>query len=149
MMATMRTGRAGRSVDNFHNGGLGTQLDPDTGAIITDALDGSYNSYAVHPDSGKPFRGFVYPCWDKVKEAVCESAKQVPNVRYIGWDVVVTENETVEFVEANTRPGNMLPQSTDQVGKRPKYEHYIQQIANEKGLSFPENEPNSESWHLP
>ena len=43
------------------------------------------------------------PMWDRVLEVVTEAAKKIPQIRYIGWDIAVT-NDGVEFIEGNHAP---------------------------------------------
>jgi len=145
MMATMRIGRPGNVVDNFHNGGMGVLLDTETGEVISDASDGRHITYQSHPESGKVFRGFRYPHWDRVKTAVTESALLMPELRNIGWDVIVTEEGNVEFLEGNALPNVILPQATVQIGKRHLYDPHLKEFAEQKGRLFPEDEP----WYIP
>ena len=43
------------------------------------------------------------PMWDRVLEVVIEAAKKIPQVRYIGWDIAIT-NDGVELIEGNNWP---------------------------------------------
>lgn len=99
--AAMRTGRAGQVADNFHHHGIAANIDVETGIVMSIGVDAEYNEYLQHPDSGKTFPGFVIPHWDKVLEGVCNAAKVVPEVRYIGWDVAIREND-ICLIEGNS-----------------------------------------------
>ena len=68
--AFIRFGRAGKSVDNFHSGGMGAAVDPESGIVITDGVNLKGEKVAVHPDSGLAFKGFQIPEWDAVKKTV-------------------------------------------------------------------------------
>ena len=125
LLTVARFGRAGNVVDNFHGGGVGAIVDIETGVIITEAINRGHLKDYVHPDSKKAILGFQYPEWEKVKKAVCEAALLTPNVRHVGWDVCVTENGEVEFVEGNSRPNFDVLQSPDQLGRRFRYEPYL------------------------
>lgn len=43
------------------------------------------------------------PMWDKVLETVTNAAKLIPQVRFIGWDIAIT-NSGVEIIEGNHNP---------------------------------------------
>lgn len=43
------------------------------------------------------------PNWNKVIELAKQSAKKLPQVRFIGWDIAVLKND-VELVEGNHNP---------------------------------------------
>lgn len=60
-------------------------------------------NYFYHPDSDKLVVGMKIPMWDRVLEVVTEAAKLIPQIRYIGWDLAVT-NDGVEIIEANHAP---------------------------------------------
>ncbi len=134
LFATARFGRAGKSVDNFHGGGVAAVLDVDTGTIVSQAINRAHIRHSFHPDSGVQLLGFSYPHWDKIKKAVCEGARRLPDMRNIGWDVAVTEKDEVEFVEGNGRPNYDVIQSPDQLGKKDRCDAYLRAIEQLKGI---------------
>lgn len=128
VLTVARFGRAGNCVDNFHGGGVGAIVDIDTGIIKTEAINMGHERSPIHPDSGKSILGFHYPEWEKVKKAVLHAATLVPEMRNIGWDVSVTANGDIEFIEGNGRPNYDVLQSPDQVGRRYVYMPYLAEI---------------------
>lgn len=132
MSAAGRFGRAGCCVDNFHGGGIVVEVEPQTGMIVSKGIDRQHNRYEVHPDSGKTFRGFVYPEWDKVLDTVTKAARKLPNLRHIGWDVAVTEQGEAILIEGNGRPDMNMIQMAGQRGKKQIYKNLIEEI-EEKG----------------
>lgn len=126
--AFIRIGNGGRVVDNINNGGMAAPIDLDTGIINNVAFDKDSNYYDTHPQTGTPIVGFQIPMWDKVKELVVEAAKKLPQVRYIGWDVAVTNTRPV-LVEGNHNPGHdilqMPPHVPDKIGMLPRYREFI------------------------
>lgn len=128
MSAAGRFGRAGKAVDNFHGGGIVVEVDPHTGTVISKGIDRQHNRYAVHPDSGKAFRGFVYPCWDKVIALVRKAAQKLPSLRHVGWDVAVTEQGNAVLIEGNGRPDMNMMQMAGQRGKKRVYQDLIGEI---------------------
>ena len=132
MLASVKFGRDGACVDNFESGGMTAALDVETGVIISDAITWVHARYAKHPDSHKTFKGFKVPFWDKITAAVKESAVQFPHIRHIGWDVSVTEEGEVEFIEGNSSPAFNLVQAADQIGRKHVYDKYIKELATMK-----------------
>jgi len=48
--------------------------------------------------------GMQIPHWDKVVNMVMEAAKIPEDMRYIGWDIAITD-EGCELIEGNRRQG--------------------------------------------
>lgn len=134
VLATARFGRLGNVVDNFHGGGVGAVVDIDTGKIISEAIDRNHQRNAFHPDSRKRILGFQYPEWEKIRDVVSEAALMLPEMRNIGWDVAVTNKGDVELVEGNGFPNYDVLQSPDQIGRRFRYEPYLEEIEKMKGI---------------
>jgi hypothetical protein len=128
MLAGARFGRASAVVDNFHSGGLTAGVDILTGMVVTDAINRDHVRYSVHPDSLLEFRGFQVPCWNQAIETVKESAKQMPHVRHVGWDVAITNQNEIELIEGNSLPNFDITQAVDQIGKKYLYEEHINEL---------------------
>ncbi len=60
--------------------------------------------YETHPDTGYRISDFTLPMLDEVRALITEVAQVVPQVRYVGWDVVVTPTGPV-LVEGNWGAG--------------------------------------------
>lgn len=60
-------------------------------------------NYFYHPGCDKLVVGMKIPMWNRVLEVVTEAAKKIPQIRYIGWDIAVT-NDGVEIIEGNHDP---------------------------------------------
>ena len=96
-----RVGRAGSIVDNAGGGGILICVDVETGKLISDGIDEAGHRYKAHPESGKVFKGWEVPDWDKLKKLVEEIHRtNMPNHRYIGWDFAYTDNGW-ELIEGN------------------------------------------------
>ena len=119
--AAMRIGRKGASIDNFCAGGMAAVIDPNEGVIITGAYDKDNVLYIRHPDSGLIIVGFQVPHWDDVIATVKEAALLIPEVRLIGWDVVVKPNGEVSLIEGNISPGARTIQMPIKEGLRTTY----------------------------
>lgn len=127
-----RFGRVNKVVDNFHGGGVTVKLDPNTGVIISDAINKAHERFNKHPDTGKVFKGFQYPCWDKVRAVVLQLAKELaPSLRHVGWDIAITDKNTIEVVEGNANPDTDVQQIADGVGLMDMYQPLIDKMAQE------------------
>ena len=124
----LRMGHKGKSVDNFNNDGLFTVVSED-GVVRKPAVDKKGNVYTSHPATGTEIVGFEIPNFDKAMETAKECAKEIEGLRYIGFDIVVTENDAL-VLEANPFPGHDLYQSEvhleeDKKGLREKFDKEI------------------------
>ena len=95
----LRIGRGASFVDNAGSGGIGCNVDVETGTIIC-AGDELGNDYTVHPDSGVKLIGFRIPRWNEAIEMAKDLALTVPKVHYVGWDLALTDNGWV-LIEGN------------------------------------------------
>ena len=66
--------------------------------ISINELNSDY--YFYHPGCDKLVVGMKIPKWDCVLDIVTKAAKMIPQVRYVGWDVAIT-NDSVEIIEGN------------------------------------------------
>lgn len=108
---TLRFNTTDTHFDNSSLGGAFTLLSDD-GVI---KYPGYINypkekSYTIHPATGTHLIGFELPQIQEVKDLVCESAKILPQSRYIGWDVAITPSGPV-LVEGNSFPSVELYQA--------------------------------------
>jgi len=130
--AILRIGRSGSIIDNITTGGIAAIIDLKTGKISVPAIDKYDKEYIVHPDSGVEVVGFSIPHWGKVVNAIKESAAMMPKMRHIGWDVTVTEAGDVELIEGNSRANFRMMHRIDQIGKKPFYEKFVEEIEDYK-----------------
>ena len=103
MWSVLRTGNHQSCIDNTHGGGISSLIDVNTGIVIS---DGQCNgaSYEKHPVSGIQFKGFQIPYWDLVIRTCKEAALKYPNTYFVGWDVAIWEDGTIELIEGNHAP---------------------------------------------
>lgn len=102
--ALFRMGARGSVIDNTHAGGVYAPINVETGVIDIDAIDSKNQHYSHHPDTGKAIKGFRIPLWDQIVETCKRASHTVPNIRFAGWDVCVTNNGLVEIIEGNHAP---------------------------------------------
>lgn len=113
--ALFRTGRGDTVVDNLDAGGMCATIDVDTGVIINTAIDKQSREYIVHPVTGQVFPGFRVPHWEQAKALAVKAALETPDMRYIGWDVAITDTG-VCLVEGNDRADMCNRQLVDRQG---------------------------------
>jgi len=102
MFAKIRMGSNGAHLDNTHAGGISGNIDIETGVIITpgySVLD--KDGFIFHPTTGKQIVGFRIPYWQECKRFIEEVARVTPEIRYVGWDVVLMEDGEFALIEAN------------------------------------------------
>lgn len=115
--AVLKIGAGSESItDNMSLGGIGAQIDLDTGIVSSFGRDFYMNRYTHHPVSGKQIIGLQIPHWDKAKNLVKEAHRRLPQCYIYGWDIAITETG-VDIVEANNRPGSRIMQVMDCVPK--------------------------------
>lgn len=117
------------NVDNYYQGGIAAGIELETGTICTDGVNNKGVLFETHPYSGKKFRGFQIPNWEKVK-AACEKAScVVKEMPYVGWDIAINEHGEPEIIEGNHNQGAYLIQYSFAVsnreGRRPTIEPYL------------------------
>lgn len=128
----------GKHVDNFNSGGMTAKIDVETGMILEEAVNKKGEIFAIHPISGTKIKGFQIPNWNEAKKMVKEAAKLSLNVRYIGWDVAITE-DGVTLVEGNQFPGHDIYQVAEkmkegQLGVLPEFE---KALTSQNGVNKP------------
>ena len=128
LYAFIRIGNGGRVVDNINAGGMAAPIDIESGVINNVAFDKDYNYYDVHPYTGCEFIGTKIPFWKEACDLVKEASKRIPQLRYVGWDVAITEKGPT-FIEANQHPGHdilqMPPHVPDKIGILPRVREFI------------------------
>lgn len=107
--AYLRIGCGGNVVDNFNHGGIAAPVNIQTGKIEHPFRNKENHYYRNHPDTQFPLYGHVFDRWNEIMQTAEELAKIVPQMRYAGWDLCLTESG-VAVIEANEYPGNDLYQ---------------------------------------
>lgn len=125
MNSILKIGNNG-NVDNFSSGGMYTFVNNE-GIVYVPAIDEKGNIYSKHPITKENILGFHIPNYELVLPFVTELALVVPEVRYVGWDIVITE-DGILVIEGNEYPGifQVKPSiSGIKKGDLPKYKQYM------------------------
>ncbi len=93
----------GQVSDQASFGGFYTALHED-GRAMGMGYNTSGDLFETHPETGYRIADFQLPMMDAVRELITEVALVIPEVRYVGWDVVVTADGPV-LVEGNWGAG--------------------------------------------
>ncbi len=110
---------------------FGITVDPETG-ILSEA---AYNrdeytrkAYTEHPNTHMAFKDRKLPFIKEAVEMCLEAALVVPQIRYVGWDVALTENGPV-MVEGNDWNSHYIIQlplfTPDGIGMKPVFEKLV------------------------
>lgn len=112
--------------DQMTFGGFYTMLD-EKGHAVGAGYDSHAHVHEFHPDSGFRIADFQLPMIDEVRAFVDRVARVVPQVQYVGWDIVVTPTGPV-LVEGNWGAGvyeNKPSVTGIRTGHKPRYREAI------------------------
>jgi len=118
----------GKVMDNVDCGGMAARIDLESGKLLTVGADKAGNTFTKHPITGTDIIGFTIPYWEEAKTMCMEAARKVPQMRFIAWDVAITENGPT-FIEGNSFPSHAVPQFAahypDGIGILPEFRKFI------------------------
>ena len=125
--AFLRIGN-GKVMDNVDCGGMAARIDVESGKLRTVGADKQGNTFIRHPMTDAPIIGFTIPFWKEAKEMCLKAAQKVPQMRFVAWDVAITETGPT-FIEGNSFPSHAIPQFAahypDGIGILPEFEKFI------------------------
>lgn len=108
LKAGLRCGVGEAITDNFSAGGVFYPLNLEGGFVEGyGEVNSTYDFSGIHPGTNIIMIGKQIPHWEKVLDMIIKAAKQVPQIRYVGWDVAILSND-VELIEGNNGPGCTL-----------------------------------------
>jgi hypothetical protein len=116
----------GAASDQQTFGGFYTMLDLD-GASQGPGYDSHDNVYATHPESGVSIVDFQLPMVPELFAFIDAACRVVPQVQYVGWDVVIGEKGPV-LVEGNWAAGvyeNKPSVTGIRTGSRPRFREFV------------------------
>lgn len=102
--AVQRIGsKTSKGLDNFTMGGYSANIDIETGILSEAAtkIGGKeLEWYDKHPDTGAQIKGVQVPRWDEIKKKLLNIMREMPYLKYAGWDIVLTDEDIVT-IEGN------------------------------------------------
>lgn len=129
--ACLRVGAEGSAVDNLTSGGMTSRINIETGELMYDAENFKHEKYTHHPATNVKFIGYKIPMWDECISLVKRAAKVVPQLRYVGWDVAITEDAPI-LIEGNTLPGHTMIQMPSMIEDKTGMLPIIEEITRTK-----------------
>ena len=93
-------------MDNFTKGGLSSMIDIETGKLsdaTTHPNSIKHIRVSKHPENGSQIEDRVIPNWDMVKTKLLTASANLPMLKVIGWDLVITDNDVIA-IEGNHHP---------------------------------------------
>ena len=114
----LRVGRKDSFVDNGGSGGIFVHLNPAEGITDSHGIDERGFVYELHPDHSYRFCGISMPLWNEAVKTAKKAALTIPGARYVGWDIVCTEDKRWIIVEGNSMTMYIGQQATVGIGKR-------------------------------
>ena len=79
-------------VDSLKRGGMINKLDIETGTSLHPFCDRGLNNYYFHPISKEKINNIKIPYLNEIKSLVNDLSKIIPSVKYINWDIAITNN---------------------------------------------------------
>lgn len=105
-----RMGNGAGATDNISSGGIYTAITAE-GYLSAEAFsDRTGLYYRKHPATEVPFQGFQIPFYRACVALCLEATLTEPHMRYVGWDVAITETGPV-LIEGNNLPGYSMCQN--------------------------------------
>ena len=126
--ATLRVGGKGNVMDNIAQGGCIAAVDSETGIVSTlgnGDYPGAKEIYVT--ESGVILPGFEVPFFDEAKNMAIKAADVLPNIRYTGWDIAITEKGPV-LIEGNYHGMISVMQLPNFVGQRRRMKEIMKEV---------------------
>ena len=93
-------------LDSFSQYGLAAQIDLASGALSAAAQrsDRGVTWCSEHPETGADIEGVTIPGWDRITDQLVEIMDRQPELKYVGWDLIVTDPGEFVIIEGNHYP---------------------------------------------
>ncbi|MEI6821632.1 MAG: sugar-transfer associated ATP-grasp domain-containing protein [Bacteroidota bacterium] len=109
VFSLLRMGSGGKQVDNASSGGLFIKIDPETGKMAEYAYTKYHTIHYEHPDTKFVYKDAKFSNWEEVKDFVLIVATKFRDIKYLGWDIAVSDKGPV-VIEINNGPSLNLIQ---------------------------------------
>lgn len=93
-------------IDNVSKGALSIEIDEDGTLGPAFQIRGeTVDCHDEHPDTGVEITGTEIPGWNEITSEILSVTAAVPELRYIGWDLIVTDGGEFKIIEGNANSG--------------------------------------------
>jgi len=127
-LASLRIGTENSGyLDNLNMGGLCSHIDLENGELdlaIEKVDSGKVKWHETHPDTGSNISGKKIEGWEKIKKDIKNILEDLPEIRYAGMDILVTDPGDFIILEMNARPSINLSQVDNPVLKNKKVREF-------------------------
>jgi len=95
--------RVGRTEDTHVKSSTAIKVPIDliTGRLCEKGYFPNWHSINYHPDTKVEFAGREIPEFNKCIEYIIKTPQSIPFCRSVGWDLIIDENEEIQFIEWN------------------------------------------------
>lgn len=108
LKAILRAGIGDTVTDNYHTGGVIYPISIEEGLVESYGVRRDDNTkICVHPGTDIIMLGYKIPKWKETLSMVKAMHCKVPEIRYIGWDIAISDNGP-DFIEANHNADHAL-----------------------------------------
>ena len=118
----LRAGAVGSVVDNWGSGGIGYNIDLETGIIDRAGIDNNGGKYIFHPGTNKKMVGLEIPHFKELCSFALEVARHNKSVTFAGLDIAILDNR-LELIEVNFPGGRKGLQVMDDTGRYEMCKH--------------------------
>ncbi len=121
------------SIDNANAGGVSCQIDLDSGEFSKGLIleNNRLVKCKTHPDTGALMEGFI-PYWEVIKTKIIQISKQIPQIVYMGFDIIVTD-DGFKIIEINSHEGIVQNQRhSPYLQNEPTRRFFTQRIQDKK-----------------
>lgn len=119
----IKIGRNGAFLTSAVYGTMDACIDSETGVVNTLAYTEKNEVFEKHPDTGVSIIGYKIPKWNELIALVKTLANKLTNIRYVGWDMVLTKEGWI-LMEANFS-GDFMWQMCLRRGTKKEFEKMI------------------------
>lgn len=109
LSAYIRIGRAGKVVDNAHQGGICVSISPNGELQHTAATQSPYERQ-VKTDSGILIQGYKIDNFDEMVQTAVKAHSRIPQFGIMGWDICTNSDNEVVIIEFNPNPDMRMEQ---------------------------------------
>ena len=101
----LRVGMRGSEVDNWGAGGVGYNIDLETGTIVGYGIDKKGEKHIFHPGTKYLMPGFRIPNYNDLLRYIENLVNVDKRARFVGWDIAITPNG-FDLIEMNCPAGH-------------------------------------------